>query len=320
MLLHDVPAALANYEVVLEPDENTPEWWAGGPSVTSADDGTFYLAARMREGKSPRGRRGYEIRILKSADGRHFTPVSSIRREDAGVAVFERPALRRDPNSGKFKLYGCAGLDRGWAILRFDDVDDPAAFDPRTARPVLTAEYPDDGFVHVTGYKDPLLFWAGGRWHLFVIASDRVERIRHFTSDDGETWCSARATPVMDNAGWHDFFTRPASVLPLPVGYLFVYEGSNVNWRDPVYNIATGLAYSPDLETFVDLTPAEPLLKSTTPGNYHTWRYSDWIVRDKTVYVYFEAARPNNTNELRVALLTVDGQRPAAPAAHSSAL
>ncbi|HIJ64812.1 MAG TPA: hypothetical protein HPP77_02590 [Candidatus Hydrogenedentes bacterium] len=303
MRLQDVAAAMSDYEVVLEPDENTPEWWAGGPSVTVSDDGTFYLAARMREGKSPRGRRGYEIRILKSADGRRFTAIRSILREDAGVAGFERPSIVKDPNTRKYKLYGCAGFEKGWAILKFQDVDDPAEFDARTARPILVAEYPDDGFVHVTGYKDPVLLWDGGRWHMFVIASDVVERIRHFTSDDGETWRAVKATPVMENSGWHNFCTRPASVVALPVGYLFVYEGANVNWRDPVYNIATGLAYSPDLETFLDLTPREPLLKSTTPGDYATWRYSDWIWFKDNLYVYFEAARPNNTNEIRVAVL-----------------
>ena len=103
-MFDDVVEALSRYEVVLEPDEDTPEWWAGAPSVVLTDDGTFYLAARMREGNSPRGRRGYEVRILKSADGRRFEPVNHIRREDAGVSGFERPALVTDPKTGRFKL------------------------------------------------------------------------------------------------------------------------------------------------------------------------------------------------------------------------
>jgi hypothetical protein len=295
-----VVKAMGEYDVVLEPDENTPEWWAGAPSVVRAADGTFYLACRMREGNSPKGRRGYEVRILKSGDGRRFEPINHITREEAGVPGFERPALGIDPASGKFRLYGCAGLERGWAILKFDDVDDPAAFDARSARPVLQADYPDDGFAHVTGYKDPVVFWDGERWHLFVIGTDRIERIHHFGSADGENWAAVSTKPVIENTGWHSFYTRPASVLPMAVGYLFIYEGSHIEWRDPVYNIATGLAYSPDLETFVDLTPEEPLLKSTTPGEYHTWRYSHWMQVDDKVFAYFEAARPNNTNEIRL--------------------
>jgi len=305
---------MSRYEVVLEPDEDTPEWWAGAPSVLRTEDGTFYLAARMREGRSPRGKRGYEIRILRSPDGKRFETVNRIRREEAGVPGFERPALVeiRAPAGGRppgrYRLYGCAGLERGWAILKFEDVDDPAKFDARSWKTVLAADYPDDGFAHVTGYKDPVVLWDRGEWHMFVIGSDRVERIHHFASEDGEVWRQAAARPAggrarLENAGWHDFYTRPASVVPMTIGYAFVYEGSSYRWRDPVYNIATGLAYSPDLRTFVDLTPEEPLLKSTTPGDYHTWRYSHWLPVGDQLYVYCEAARPNNTNEIRVSVL-----------------
>jgi len=294
----EIVKALSEYKVVLEPDEDTPEWWAGAPSVVRAADGTFYLAARMREGISLPGKRGYEIRILRSEDGRHFEAINSITREAAGVPVFERPALVVDPATGLFRLYGCSGLEHGWTILKFDDVDDPASFDAATARPVLAAEHVDSNFARVTGYKDPVVFWDGDQWRMFVIGCDVVERIHHFTSANGETWSPAGR--VLENAGWHNFFTRPASVLPLAVGYLFVYEGSSIDWHDPVYNIATGLAYSPDLETFVDLTPDEPILRSTTPGDYSTWRYSHWMRVGDEIFVYFEAARPNKTNEVRV--------------------
>ncbi|NLE44239.1 MAG: hypothetical protein GX620_05925 [Chloroflexi bacterium] len=303
MNLRSIVEALADYTVVLQPDRDVPEWWAGAPSVAVSPDGVFYLAARMREGDSPRGKRGYEIRILRSTDGLHFTPIHHIRREDVGVSGFERPALLWDHGTGAYRLYTCTGLQQGWVILRFDDSPDPGGFRPTTARTVLSASYPDDGFVHVTGYKDPIVFHDQRIWHMFVIAIDRVERIRHFVSDTGDDWQPASAGPVMPNDGWHNFFTRPASVLPLSVGYLIVYEGSNLEWRDPVYNIATGLAYSPDLSSYFDLTPASPLLTSTTARDYHTWRYSAWVPRQGRIFVYFEAARPNNTNELRVAVL-----------------
>lgn len=292
--------ALGSYEVVLEPEKNIPEWWAGAPSVARGPDGTFYLAARMREGDSPRGLRGYEVRILKSADGVHFTTVHRIRREEAGVRGFERPALVANPTTGLFRLYGCAPLEGGWGILKWEDAADPADFDPASARPILAAERRDDGFARVEGYKDPVVFWDGTGWRLFVIGCDRVERIHHFVSEDGVVWQAAPGR-VLENTGWHNFYTRPASVLPLGVGYLFVYEGSALGWRDPVYNIATGLAYSPDLDSFIDLTPDAPLLASTTPGDYATWRYSHWMNVGDEVFVYFEAARPNNTNEIRTA-------------------
>ena len=306
-MFDQITAANERYEVILEPDEDTPEWWAGAPSVARAEDGTFYLAARMREGDSPRGLRGYEVRILRSEDGRRFDTINRISRERAAVPGFERPSLVRDPNTGRFRLFGCAGYEEGWAILRFDDVDDPGDFDPATARKVLVAEHPDDAFAHVKGYKDPVVMWDGDHWRMFVIGHDFVERIHQFVSDDGDHWRPAGPQSVLENAGWHNFYCRPASVLPLEVGYLFVYEGSHTSWRDPVYNIATGLAYSSDLATFVDLTPDAPLLRSTTPGDYHTWRYSHWMVVGERIFAYFEAARPNNTNEIR--LLTFESSQ-----------
>ena len=302
-MFEHIVEAMADYQVVLEPDENTPEWWAGAPSVLRAADGTFYLACRMREGNSPRGLRGYEVRILESADGRTFEPIHHIKREDAKIPGFERPALVQDPASGKFRLYGCSGLEGGWSILKWDDADHPANFDPSTARPIISPEQYDDEFAHVGGYKDPFVFSDGARWHMFVIGHDRIERVHHFVSDDGDNWVVGTPAPVMENDGWHNFYTRPASVLPMAVGYLFVYEGSSIDWRDPVYNIATGLAYTPDLETFVDLTPDAPLLKTTTPGQYHTWRYSHWLQVDDAIHVYFEATRPNNTNEIRLGVV-----------------
>jgi hypothetical protein len=303
MKLSEIAAAIARYEVVLEPDEDTPEWWAGAPSVVAADDGTFYMAARMREGRSPRGKRGYEIRILKSADGRSFEPINRVLREDAGVPAFERPSLVRDPHTGKYRLYGCAELEDGWAILKFDDADDPGRFDARSWKVTLAAD-PNSRFVNMAGYKDPVVLWEAGQWHMFVIGFDRVERAFHFTSDDGEAWRAAAQGPVMENAGWHNYYTRPASVVPMTIGYAFVYEGSHVTWRDPAYNIATGLAYSPDLADFIDLTPHEPLLKSATPGDYHTWRYSHWLPVGDQLYVYAEVARPNNTNEIRLSIVS----------------
>lgn len=295
---------MKSYHVILEPDQNIPEWWAGAPSVVRDSDGDFYLACRMREGNSPRGKRGYEVRILKSADGIHFEPIHRITREAVGVSGFERPALVKDPQSGLFKMYGCTGRETGWVILKFDDAKTPAEFRPESAKVVLEVNYPADGFARVNGYKDPVVYWDGARWHLFVIGMDNIERIWHFESADGEKWQPASSRPVLENNGWHNFYTRPASILPLGVGYLFVYEGSDVNWRDPVYNIATGLAYSPDLQHFTDLTPNAPLLKSTTPGDYHTWRYSHWMWVDGKIHVYFEAARPNSTNEIRLAVLS----------------
>ena len=300
-----IRSAFETYDVILEPDENIPEWWAGAPSVVRDASGAFWLAARMREGNSPRGRRGYEVRILRSEDGVHFAHVNSIIREDVPIAGFERPAILIDPQTGLFRLYGCGPWGSGehtrWCILKFDDVTDPTKFDPRTCQPVLEpsplADQPRRN--DVAGYKDPFIFHDGKVYHLFTIGYARMERCYHFTSEDGILWEPVGNGPAFDVAGWHNFFTRPACILPAGLGYFLIYEGSHSTWYDPVYNIATGLAYTADLRSFVDLTPDAPLLRSTTPGDYFTWRYSHWLWVGREIWAYAEVARPNNTNEIR---------------------
>jgi hypothetical protein len=106
--------------------------------------------------------------------------------------------------------------------------------------------------------------------------------------------------PLMELTGWHNFFVRPASVLPLGIGYLFFYEGSSTQWYDPVYNLATGFGFTFDLCNIIDLTPESPLVISTTPGKFHTWRYSHSLWVNGEIWVYAEVARENDSNEIRL--------------------
>jgi len=301
-----IPRKFTEYEVILKPDKEEPEWWAGAPSVVRDKQGIFWLACRMRTADSPRGLRGYEIRILRSDDGIHFDQAHCISREDVPIPGFERPALLLEPSTGRFKLYACGPWQSGpWCIIKFDDADDPTSFDPSSARPVITPipkSYDRD--IIVKEYKDPFIIHAEDQYHCYVIGViRRTERIFHFQSKDGQTW-SPVGNPyesIMDLTGWHDFYVRPASVLPLNVGYLFIYEGSNASWYDPVYNIATGLAFTFDLHNITDLTPQSPLVISTTPSeHFSTWRYSHWIEVDDELWVYAEVACPGGYNEIRL--------------------
>ena len=305
-LLGDVPPKFREYDVILGPDRDEPEWWAGAPSVIRDANGTFWLACRMRTADSPRGLRGYEIRILRSADGIHFEKVHSIRREDVPIPGFERPALLIDPTTRRFKLYACGPWKGGpWSIIKFDDVASPVEFEPASAK-VVIAPLPKsyDRDVRVDGYKDPFVIHLGGRYHCYVIGTmRRTERIYHFCSADGERWepVGSPYQSIMDLTGWHDFYVRPASVVPVGVGYLFLYEGSNCDWYDPVYNIATGVGFTFDLHRIIDLTPDAPLIASTTPSeHFHTWRYSHWMWVDDELWAYVEVAKPNESNEIRL--------------------
>lgn len=300
-----IPHKFKEYDVILEPDKNTPEWWAGAPSVVRDDKGVFWLACRMRTADAPRGLRGYEIRILKSEDGIHFNKIHSIHRKDIPIPGFERPALLIDSKTKKFKLYICGPWQKGpWCIIKFDDVKDLTGIDLSSAKPVIQApvkKYPRD--VSVKEYKDPFIIYAENKYHCYVTGYiRRNERIFHFTSHDGEKWQPVGDVnqPVMDLEGWHNFFIRPASVLPLGIGYLFIYEGSSTQWYDPVYNVVTGFGFTFDLHNITDLTKTSPLAVSTTPGDFSTFRYSHWLWVEDEIWIYAEVARENNSNEIRL--------------------
>lgn len=308
-----IPARFSCWDVVAVPDRDEAEWWAGAPSVARDADGTFWMAARMRTAEAPLGLRGYEIRIYRSDDGVQFVKAHAIKREDVPIPGFERPALLRDPQTGRFKLYGCGPLDGPWCIFKFDDADRPDHFVASTAKKVI-APLPGAGArdrpvgqyergAHTPqGYKDPFVCYAEGAYHCFVIGSLRSERLFHFCSEDGETWMpvGSRSKSIMGLAGWHTFAVRPASVVPLGVGYLFVYEGSDTRWDDASYNIATGLGFTFDLQHIADLTPDRPLLVSPTPGRLHTWRYSHWMWVEDELWVYAEVEKANGAHEIRL--------------------
>lgn len=293
------------YDVILEPEQDAADWWAGAPSVVRDDSGTFWMACRMRTANSPRGLRGYEIRLLTSQDGIHFETIHVLPREAVPIPGFERPALIIDPLSKKFKLYICGPYQDGpWVILKLKDVENPKGFDPASATPVIQPPRKTyDRDVSVLEYKDPFILFAEGQYHCYVTGYiRRNERLFHFISQDGEHWQPVGEVnqPMMDLTGWHNFFIRPASVLPLGIGYLFVYEGSSTQWYDPVYNVATGFGFTFDLHHVTELTTLSPIAVSTTPGRFHTFRYSHWMWVDDEIWVYAEVARPNDSNEIRL--------------------
>jgi hypothetical protein len=299
-------SAFDSYDVIIQPDTIAPEWWAGAPSVVRDSDGVFWMACRMRSAELPRGLRGYEIRILRSTDGVHFNKVHAIHSDDVPMKGFERPCLLMDPHTHMFKLYACGPWKNGpWSIIRFDDASDPTRFDPTTARAVIqpiAKTYPRDTIP--IEYKDPFILFAQGNYHAYVIGYIRqTERIFHFSSPDGETWKPVGSPhhPIMDLTGWHDFFVRPASVLPVGIGYLFFYEGSHTQWYDPVYNMNTGVGFTFDLHNIIDLTPDMPLVCSSTPNRFFsTWRYSHWIQVEDELWVYAEVATVDETHEIRL--------------------
>jgi hypothetical protein len=160
-----------------------------------------------------------------------------------------------------------------------------------------------DRDITVTAYKDPVILFTNGLYHAYVTGYIREnEWIFHFSSPDGEKWQPVGEInqPIMELSGWHNFFIRPASVVPLGIGYLFIYEGSSTQWYDPVYNIVTGIGFTFDLHHIINLTESAPIIISNTPGKFFTWRYSHWLKVANELWIYAEVARENDSYEIRL--------------------
>jgi hypothetical protein len=297
---------------------------AGSPSAMyDANAGEFWLTYRS----AADGPRICELHIAKSKDGRKFMDVQ------VWNITCERSCLLKDPRSGKFKLYLCttwnfglgarkfeppvpvgrdAAGDSWWVILKLDDVENPADFKLDTARIVLQ---PSAAGVDWNQVKDPYVVTIGNRYYMYYNGRGKYVQCCLATSLDGETWQRHPANPVIPQGGWHDFYTRPACIVPAGSHYLFYYEGSNREWVAPVYTMATGLAVTTDLEHIVDMTPDAPILKSPTPGptpwgggaNF-TLRYMDAVALDDRILYYYEAATEDGCNELRLTEMRLDTQ------------
>ena len=272
----------------------------GAPSIVHGN-GVFWLAARMRTQESIRGLRGYEIRILRSDDGANFEAVHRIRREDVPIPGFERPALLKDPATGKFKLYACGPFgDQPWNIIKLTTPIAPTSSTrrPRDRHPPPAKTYERD--QSVIEYKDPVIIHAEGAYHAYLIGyMGRNERIYH---QPGRRKLGSVGNPnrsVMELSGWHDFFILMSSVLPLGFGYLFVYEGSSTKWYDPVYNALYGPRLHFDLHHIIDLTPNGPLAVSTTPSEISRPGATPPDRSRRRDLVYAEATCPNDTHEIR---------------------
>ena len=288
-----------NYHVVTSPPRHEFHCWAGAPDAVydpAAD--RFYIVYRVREPE----RRGFEARIDESADGINFTTVKTFSASEFYCPSIERSAILKDPKTGLFKLY-LAVDHRPWRILKLDDVSDVRDFNSATARPVLEAapDAPDNGHV-----KDPFIFVApDGLYRMYYIGhGGNREETYLATSRDGETWERSDKNPIMKNCGWHDFFTRPACLLPLDDGYAFYYEGSGDKWFDKIFNVQTGVGFTTDLETIEDRSPEGPALMTSTPGGrLGTLRYLSCVEAKGKVFAYYEAARPDDSHELRVSVI-----------------
>jgi len=280
------------YEIVYSPPCKEKGCWAGAPSVFKDEKGSFWMAHRNRKPEV----RGFEVVVSRSSDGKKFEPVNKIKKGELGVQSLERPALFRDPFSGKFELYLSADPSYyGWHLVKLKNSDLPLEFEVEDREIVFK---PDPTSRDEVSVKDPYMISVGRKRFMFYIGWDQDGESPYMaTSVDGLSWERSESNPLLERSGWHSGLTRISCVMPLDKGYMAYYEGTD---REKFFDLKTGLAYSTNLKSFTDLTPDEPILESPVEGSLSTLRYLDYVVEDERILFYYEAARKEGALELRV--------------------
>jgi hypothetical protein len=269
--------------VVVEPARPEPGYWAGAPSALIAGADTW-LAYRERD---PRRRGG---RVVLAVGGARFDPVVVLDQERFGAESLERPALVLT-GDGRWRLYvSCATPgSKHWRIDLLE-ADAPERLADAPARTV----FPGD---ELTAVKDPVIRFAGGRWHGWICChpldepgeEDRM-LTRYATSPDGVAW-TWHATALGPRPGcWDARGARVTAVLP-GIAYYDGRASKEENFRERT-GLAAGFAR----------------LHAQADGPVADVRYLD-AVREPAggLRLFYEAPRPDGAHELRTELR--DGSR-----------
>lgn len=183
--------------------------WAGASSAAFATDGSLVIAYRLR---TP-DRRGANVVIARSDDGRRLTAVATLEKERFGAESLERPALVR--LDGGWRIYvSCA--TPGTKHWRIDAIDagNPEGFATASFRTIFAGS-------DLVGVKDPVVRRHGDRWEAWVCChplDQRGEEDRmttaYATSDDGLEWRWQRDVLRGMPGRWDARGARVTSVLP----------------------------------------------------------------------------------------------------------
>jgi hypothetical protein len=296
------PVADDNTLPVLSPDNATlvvaapgygPGYWAGGPSAVLAEDGTYWLAYRLR--RPLRTGRGYANVIARSDDGVSFETVAVLDREEFDCDSLERPALVALPD-GSWRIYvSCA--TRGTDHWRVDviDADRPSNFAADLSRTVLSG---DQATVAV---KDPVVKVIDGLWHMWLCchpldqsdATDRMTTV-YGTSLDGLQW-DLRGTALAGVDGrWDQRATRVADVLYRGSMWVAYYDGRAS--KEENAEERTGIAFGDRPGQLV----ADGCVIGSGPDRDWSLRYTSCVeLPDGGLRLYYETRRLDGAHDLR---------------------
>jgi|ERR1017187_736831 hypothetical protein len=279
--------------VVVPPPGEGEGYWAGAPSAAVGEDGTIYLAYRLRR---PVGEgRGFANVVAQSMDGEHFTTVATLTCREFNAESLERPYLVQ-LQDGTWRLYVSAATP-GTKHWRIDAVDaaTPADFSASNRRTAL----PGDSAY---GVKDPVIQFWDGMWHGWFCFhplerdndADRMET-RYATSRDGLTWSSPTIALQGTPGRWDARGARIAAVLRDTTQVVAYYDGreDRESNTEEVTGIALGL--EPGL---LHAQGVAPIARSPFGGG--ALRYVTIIdLPDIGRRMYYETSCSDGSHELR---------------------
>ncbi len=275
-------------ETAVEPPGSGVGFWAGGPSAVHAEDGTFWLAYRLRR-PVDQGR-GFANVLARSSDGVHFEPVATVTSDEFECASLERPAIVA-LDGGGFRMYvSCSTWNSKHWWVEAVDIDADGQVGARTM--VLPG---DDA----TAWKDILVHRAGTEWQMWACrhplddGDDEADRMTSWyaTSDDGIAWNWHGAALVPTPGRWDSRGTRIASVIGVDSGWLAFYDGrasAQENWHE-----RTGVAFGAGPDSFTADGPPTPAGQ--------TVRYLSVVELPEGYRLYWEASRVDGAHDLRTA-------------------
>jgi hypothetical protein len=279
--------------VVVPAPGDGPGFWAGGPSAVLADDGTYWLAYRLRR---PHGDgRGYANVIARSDDGVTFETVDVLHRDEFDCSSLERPALVALPD-GSWRVYvSCATPDSFHWRVDAVDAADPSGFSTGPARTVLPG---DPASVAV---KDPVVKLIDGTWHLWLCCHpldlpDDTDRMHtdYGTGPDGLTW-ELGATVLAGTPGrWDQRGARMADIVHRDGHWAAYYDGRATKEQNAEER--TGIAVGPAPDR---LTPTGDVV-GTGPDGTDSLRYASVVeLPDGGMRLYYETSRRDGAHDLR---------------------
>ena len=309
--------------VVLEPLAAGNGHWVGAPcALYLPDEGAFYLYYRRRRPRGEEPDRGFACSVARSEDGKHFETIwSASKAAFGGSPSVEKSSLVRDAD-GRFLLFVSFvdSADNRWRIDMLE-ADTPAAFEPASRRPVLTA-----ADIQAEGVKDPYVINVGGLWHMLVssaptpaLADAPAREAMHATADVYNTGIAKSSTGLAVSAdgrewewqgdifaprerGWDRYCSRISSLVRVGRQWLAFYDGSADVSEN--YEEQCGLALSADLRAFTRLSVAGPVVQSR--GGSRSVRYVDAVPVGDELYFYYECARADGAHDLRLSVVPRD--------------